>query len=44
MIIHLPIAPAIACLYFDFFDGGLQAFVFVLLTTLYIAEAIEVEE
>jgi len=44
MLIHLPVAPAIACLYFDLFDGGLQAFVFVLLTTLYIAEAIEVEE
>jgi len=42
--ITLPIVPAIACLYFDLFDGGLQAFVFVLLTTLYIAEAIEVEE
>ncbi len=44
MLIHLPIAPSIACLYFDLFDGGLQAFVFVLLTTLYVAEAIEVEE
>ena len=44
MLIHLPIAPAIACFYFDLFDGGLQAFVFTLLTTLYIAEAIECEE
>lgn len=36
--------PAIACLYFDLFDGGLQTFVFVLLTSLYIAEEIEEEE
>jgi len=36
--------PAVASLYFDLFDGGLQAFVFVLLTTLYIAEEIEEEE
>jgi F-type H+-transporting ATPase subunit a len=36
--------PAIACLYFDLFDGGLQAFIFVFLTSLYISEAIEVEE
>lgn len=38
------IFPSIACLYFDLFDGGLQAFVFVFLTLLYITEAIEVEE
>lgn len=36
--------PAVASLYFDLFDGGLQTFVFVLLTTLYIAEEIEEEE
>lgn len=36
--------PAVACLYFDLFDGGLQTFVFVLLTALYIKEEIEVEE
>lgn len=34
------IFPSIACLYFDLFDGGLQAFVFVLLTTLYVAEEV----
>ena len=44
MLIHFPVAPSLACLYFDLFDGGLQAFVFVLLTTLYVSEAIEVEE
>ena len=38
------IFPSVACLYFDLFDGGLQAFVFVFLTTLYVAEAVEVEE
>lgn len=37
-------APAVVCMYFDLFDGGLQTFVFVLLTTLYIKEEIEVEE
>lgn len=36
--------PAIVCLYFDLFDGGLQAFVFVLLTALYISEEVETEE
>ena len=36
--------PAIASLYFDLFDGGLQTFVFVLLTSLYIAEEIEEDE
>lgn len=36
--------PAIASLYFDIFDGGLQTFVFVLLTGLYIGEEIEEEE
>jgi len=35
--------PAIVCLYFDLFDGGLQAFVFVLLTALYISEEVETE-
>ncbi len=38
------IFPSVACLYFDLFDGGLQAFVFVFLTCLYVGEAIEVEE
>ncbi|MBQ9298440.1 MAG: F0F1 ATP synthase subunit A [Clostridia bacterium] len=36
--------PAVACLYFDLFDGGLQTYVFVLLTTLYISEEVEIEE
>lgn len=36
--------PAVASLYFDIFDGGLQTFVFVLLTTLYINEEVEDEE
>jgi F-type H+-transporting ATPase subunit a len=38
------IFPSIACIYFDLFDGGLQAFVFVFLSTLYIAEEVEMEE
>jgi F-type H+-transporting ATPase subunit a len=33
--------PAVFCLYFDFFDGILQAYVFVFLTSLYISEAVE---
>ena len=33
--------PAILSLYFDFFDGILQAYVFVFLTGLYIKEAVE---
>lgn len=33
--------PAVFCLYFDFFDGILQAYVFVFLTALYIGEAVE---
>ena len=36
--------PSIACMYFDLFDGGLQAFVFVLLTVLYISEEAKEEE
>ncbi len=36
--------PAVFCLYFDLFDGLLQAYVFVFLTALYISEAIEVEQ
>lgn len=38
------IVPPVACLYFDLFDGGLQAFVFFFLSTLYIAEEVEIEE
>jgi len=33
--------PAVFCLYFDIFDGLLQAYVFVFLTSLYISEAVE---
>lgn len=36
--------PAAIGVYFDIFDGGLQAYVFVFLTMLYIAEAVEEEE
>lgn len=32
--------PSIACLYFDLFDGLLQAYVFILLTSLYVAEEV----
>jgi len=35
------IAPAALSIYFDLFDGILQAYVFMLLTSLYIAEAVE---
>jgi F-type H+-transporting ATPase subunit a len=35
------IVPAGLCIYFDLFDGILQAYIFVFLTSLYIAEAIE---
>ncbi|WP_051233685.1 FoF1 ATP synthase subunit A [Butyrivibrio sp. NC3005] len=38
------LVPAIFSLYFDFFDGLLQAYVFVFLTSLYIKEATETEE
>jgi F-type H+-transporting ATPase subunit a len=33
--------PAVFSLYFDFFDGLLQAYVFVFLTCLYVKEAVE---
>ncbi len=40
--IKVPVAvPAVFSLYFDLFDGILQAYVFVFLTSLYIKEAIE---
>ena len=35
------ILPSVFSLYFDLFDGLLQAYVFVFLTSLYIQEAIE---
>jgi F-type H+-transporting ATPase subunit a len=40
-----PIAlPPVLSLYFDFLDGLIQAMVFTFLTTLFIAEAVEVEQ
>jgi F-type H+-transporting ATPase subunit a len=36
------IVPAALSLYFDFFDGLIQAVVFTFLTTLFVAEAVEV--
>jgi F-type H+-transporting ATPase subunit a len=46
MIIKLfPIVlPAVFSLYFDFFDGLMQAGIFVFLTSLYISEAVKIEE
>ncbi len=45
IITNIPIIfPSLACLYFDLFDGLLQVFVFVLLSSLYIAEEVEVKE
>lgn len=35
--------PAVLSLYFDFFDGAIQAYVFVFLTSLFIKEAVETE-
>ena len=35
------VIPAVFCCYFDLFDGLLQAYVFVFLTSLYIKEAVE---
>ena len=43
-LIHIAVpvvVPAIAGLYFDIFDGLLQAFIFAFLTSLYIGEATE---
>jgi len=40
-----PIAlPIVFSLYFDFFDGLIQAAIFVFLTSLYISEAVKIEE
>lgn len=36
-----PVVPAVLSLYFDLFDGFLQAYIFVFLSSIYIAEAIE---
>ena len=38
------ILPMIFALYFDFFDGMIQAVIFVFLTSLYISEAVKVHE
>ena len=38
------ILPMVFSMYFDLFDGGLQAYIFVFLTSLYLAEATEEEE
>ena len=38
------LVPAVFGIYFDLFDAVLQAYVFVFLTSLYLAEACEVEE
>ncbi|MDR2702447.1 MAG: F0F1 ATP synthase subunit A [Spirochaetaceae bacterium] len=41
----LPVAlPAVLSLYFDFFDGLMQAGIFVFLTSLYITEAVRLNE
>lgn len=41
---HNIVAPMVASLYFDIFDGLLQAYIFVFLTALYLDEAVEEEE
>ncbi len=41
---HNIVAPMVASLYFDIFDGLLQAYIFVFLTALYLEEAVEEEE
>jgi F-type H+-transporting ATPase subunit a len=41
----IPLAvPMVMALYFDFFDGLIQAMIFVFLTSLYISEAIKIHE
>ena len=41
----LPVAlPMVFALYFDFFDGMIQAVIFVFLTSLYISEAVKLHE
>ena len=40
----IPVAiPMVASLYFDFFDGAIQAYVFVFLTSLFMKEKMEEE-
>jgi F-type H+-transporting ATPase subunit a len=36
-----PVVPAVLSIYFDLFDGLLQAYIFVFLTSIYISEAVE---
>jgi F-type H+-transporting ATPase subunit a len=38
------VLPMIVSLYFDFFDGFIQAMIFVFLTSLYISEAVKLKE
>lgn len=38
------VIPVVLSVYFDFFDGLIQAVVFTFLTTLFVSEAVEVEE
>lgn len=38
------VVPAIFSIYFDFFDGLLQAYVFVFLTSIYLKEAVEIAQ
>jgi F-type H+-transporting ATPase subunit a len=43
--IYVPVVlPTVFSLYFDIFDGLLQAYIFVFLTSLYLQEAVEEEE
>jgi F-type H+-transporting ATPase subunit a len=43
LALPIPVAaPVLLSLYFDFFDGLIQAVVFTFLTTLFVAEAVEV--
>jgi F-type H+-transporting ATPase subunit a len=45
LIYHfLPPVAAPFAAYFDFFDGILQAYIFVFLTVLYIGDAVEIED
>ena len=44
IVTHNTVVPIVFSLYFDLFDGGLQAYIFVFLTSLYLAEATEEEE
>lgn len=39
--IYVPVIPVVFSLYFDIFDGLLQAYIFVFLTALYLNEAVE---